>query len=83
HLILGEAGITRSLLDAFPINLRAKVRSAIAHLDRITIDTLPLTDELRERARIMLDLRGNSADVLQKVSSLNLDAEQQEAVNNL
>ncbi|ABA20609.1 Histidyl-tRNA synthetase 2, putative [Trichormus variabilis ATCC 29413] len=83
HLILGEAGITRSLLDAFPINLRAKVRSAIAHLDRITIDTLPLTDELRERARIMLDLRGNSTDVLQKVSSLNLDAEQQEAVNNL
>ncbi|BCL35074.1 ATP phosphoribosyltransferase regulatory subunit [Nostoc sp. MS1] len=83
HLILGEAGITRSLLNAFPVNIRAKVRSAIAHLDRITIDTLPLTDELRERARIMLDLRGNSADVLQKVSSLNLDAEQQEAVNNL
>ncbi|MBD2499228.1 ATP phosphoribosyltransferase regulatory subunit [Anabaena azotica] len=83
HLILGEAGITRSLLNAFPVNLRAKVRSAIAHLDRITIDTLPLTDELRDRARIMLDLRGNSADVLQKVSSLNLDAEQQEAVNNL
>ncbi|MBD2344498.1 ATP phosphoribosyltransferase regulatory subunit [Anabaena subtropica] len=83
HLILGEAGITRSLLNAFPVNLRAKVRSAIAHLDRITIDTLPLTDELRERARIMLDLRGNSADVLQKVSSLGLDAEQQEAVNNL
>ncbi|WP_414577531.1 ATP phosphoribosyltransferase regulatory subunit [Anabaena sp. CCY 9402-a] len=83
HLILGEAGITRSLLNAFPENLRAKVRTAIAHLDRITIDTLPLTDELRDRARIMLDLRGNSADVLQKVSSLGLDAEQQEAVNNL
>lgn len=83
YLILGEAGITRSLLNAFPVNLRAKVRSAIAHLDRITIDTLPLTDELRERARIMLDLRGNSADVLQKVTSLDLDAEQLEAVNNL
>ncbi|WP_016952096.1 ATP phosphoribosyltransferase regulatory subunit [Anabaena sp. PCC 7108] len=83
HLILGEAGITRSLLNAFPANLQTQVRSAIAHLDRITIDTLPLTDELRERARIMLDLRGNSADVLAKVSSLNLDSEQQEAVNNL
>jgi ATP phosphoribosyltransferase regulatory subunit len=83
HLILGEAGITRSLLNAFPVNIRAKVRSAIAHLDRITIDALPLTDELRERARIMLDLRGHSADVLQKVSSLDLDTEQQEAVNNL
>ncbi|MEH1907746.1 MAG: ATP phosphoribosyltransferase regulatory subunit [Nostoc sp.] len=83
HLILGEAGITRSLLSAFPANLQDKVRSAIAHLDRITIDTLPLSDKLRDRARIMLDLRGSSADVLQKVSSLDLDEEQREAVNNL
>ncbi|MBD2726174.1 ATP phosphoribosyltransferase regulatory subunit [Nostoc sp. FACHB-892] len=83
HLILGEAGITRSLLSAFPTNLQDKVRSAIAHLDRITIDSLPLSDKLRDRARIMLDLRGSSADVLQKVSSLDLDEEQREAVNNL
>ncbi|MHC5934290.1 ATP phosphoribosyltransferase regulatory subunit [Nostoc sp.] len=83
HLILGEAGITRSLLSAFPANLQDKVRSAIAHLDRITIDTLPLSDKLRDRARIMLDLRGSSADVLKKVSSLDLDEEQREAVNNL
>ncbi|QLE58614.1 ATP phosphoribosyltransferase regulatory subunit [Nostoc sp. TCL26-01] len=83
HLILGEAGITRSLLNAFPTNLRAKVRSAIAHLDRVTIDNLPLSEELRQRAKIMLDLRGTSADVLQKVSSLDLDPEQQAAVNDL
>ncbi|MFN6517104.1 MAG: ATP phosphoribosyltransferase regulatory subunit [Nostoc sp. CreGUA01] len=83
HLILGEAGITRSLLNAFPINLQDRVRSAIAHLDRITIDTLPLNDELRDRARIMMDLRGSSAHVLQKVSSLDLDEQQQQAVNNL
>ena len=83
YLILGEAGITRSLLSAFPANLQDKVRSAIAHLDRITIDNLPLSDKLRDRARIILDLRGPSADVLQKVSSLDLDEEQREAVNNL
>jgi ATP phosphoribosyltransferase regulatory subunit len=83
HLILGEAGITRSLLSAFPANLQDKVRSAIAHLDRITIDTLPLSDKLRDRAQIMLDLRGESAEVLQKVSSLDLDEEQQQALNNL
>ncbi|MBW4674298.1 MAG: ATP phosphoribosyltransferase regulatory subunit [Desmonostoc geniculatum HA4340-LM1] len=83
HLILGEAGITRSLLNAFGANLQDKVRTAIAHLDRITIDTLPLSDELRDRARIMMDLRGSSADVLQKVSSLDLDEQQQQAVNNL
>ncbi|MBD2611513.1 MAG: ATP phosphoribosyltransferase regulatory subunit [Nostoc sp. ZfuVER08] len=83
HLILGEAGITRSLLNAFGANLQNKVRTAIAHLDRITIDTLPLSDELRDRARIMMDLRGPSAEVLEKVSSLQLDEQQQQAINNL
>ncbi|GAX44416.1 putative histidyl-tRNA synthetase 2 [Tolypothrix sp. NIES-4075] len=83
HLILGEAGITRSLLSAFPPNLQATVRSAIANLDRIALDSLPLSDELKQRARIILDLRGTSADVLEKVSNLGLDAEQQAAVNDL
>lgn len=83
HLILGEAGITRSLLSAFPPNLQATVRSAIANLDRITLDSLPLSDELKQRAKIMLDLRGNPADVLELVSNLGLDAEQQTAVNDL
>ncbi|NJM69775.1 MAG: ATP phosphoribosyltransferase regulatory subunit [Scytonema sp. RU_4_4] len=83
YFILGEAEITRSLLKAFPPHLQEKVRSAIAHLDRVTIDTLPLSDELRERARIMLDLRGNPAEVLQKVSSLGLDQPLQAVVDNL
>ncbi len=83
HLILGEAAITRSLLSAFPLNLQATVRSAIANLDRIALDSLPLSDELKQRAKIILDLRGKPADVLQKVSNLGLDAEQQIAVNDL
>ncbi len=81
HLILGEAGITRSLLKAFPEHLQGKVRSAISSLDRVTIDTLPLSDELRERARIMLDLRGNPTDVLKLVSSLGLDQSLEAVVN--
>lgn len=83
HLVLGEAGITRSLLGTFPVHLQGKIRTAIANLDRITIDNLPLSDELRHRARILLDLRGNSADVLQKVKSFDLDPQQQAAVNDL
>jgi ATP phosphoribosyltransferase regulatory subunit len=83
HLVLGEAGITRSLLSAFPTHLQAQVRSAIAHLDRVTIDALPLNEELRKRATIMLDLRGNPVDVLQKVTNFDLDTKQQEAVNHL
>ena len=83
RLILGEAGITRSLLNAFPPEIRNQVRRAIANLDRVTIDTLPLEEELRQRAKIMLDLRGDSKDVLQKVSSLHLEPDQHEAINNL
>lgn len=83
HLILGEAGLTRSLLSPFPEALREKVRSAIAHLDRITLETLPLKDDLRERALMLLDLRGRPADVLQKVANLELEPPQQEALNNL
>jgi len=59
-LILGEAGITR-LRRPSTCN-PDKVRSAIAHLDRVAIETLPLSDELRSRARIILDLRGRPAD---------------------
>ncbi|PAX51219.1 ATP phosphoribosyltransferase regulatory subunit [Brunnivagina elsteri] len=83
HLILGEAGITRSLLEAFPPNLRSSVRHCVAHLDRVTLDTLTLSDELHERARIMLDLRGSAADVFPKLASLTLDSSQQAAVNEL
>ena len=83
HLIVGEAGITQSLLKAFPANLKNQIRSGIANLDRVAIDTLPLSDELRDRAKIILDLRGKSTDVLEKIKTLNLDSEQQQAVDNL
>jgi len=82
-LILGEAGIARSLLSTFPVNLREQVRYAIANLDRITLETLPLSHELRDRALKMLDLRGRPADILQKLASLNLEIPQTEALNYL
>ncbi len=82
-LVLGEAGITRSLLSTFPVALQDKVRHAIAHLDYVTLETLPLSNELRERAKIMLDLRGRPADVLQRVSTLDLDLPQKEALKHL
>jgi ATP phosphoribosyltransferase regulatory subunit len=69
HLILGEAGLTRSLLSPFPPELQDRVRHAIAHLDRVTLETLPLSAQLRQRALL--------------VSTLELEPPQQEAVNNL
>ncbi|MBE9181217.1 ATP phosphoribosyltransferase regulatory subunit [Oculatella sp. LEGE 06141] len=83
HLVLGEAGLTRSLLSAFPEALREAVREAIANLDRIALETLPLSAELRDRALFILDLRGRPADVLQRISSLDLDAQQRATVSNL
>lgn len=83
HLILGEADLTRSLFSVFGEPLQAKVRNAIANLDRVTLETLPLSPELRERALFLFDLRGRPEDVLQKVANLELDASQQKIVNNL
>ncbi|MEB3336929.1 MAG: ATP phosphoribosyltransferase regulatory subunit [Leptolyngbyaceae bacterium] len=83
HLVLGEAGLTRSLLSPFPDALQAPIRSAIAHLDRITLENLPLSPELRDRALFLLDLRGKPEDVLQRVSRLDLDPSQRSAVNHL
>jgi ATP phosphoribosyltransferase regulatory subunit len=82
-IVLGEAGLTRSLLSVFPAALQAKIRTAIAQLDRIALESLPLPDQLRDRALLLFDLRGNPAEVLQKATRLNLDAAQQTALNNL
>ena len=83
NLILGEAGLTRSLFSPFPPSVQDKVRQAIAHLDRVTLETLPLSPELRERALFLFDLRGRPADILQQVASLDLDPKEQEIVNTL
>jgi ATP phosphoribosyltransferase regulatory subunit len=42
-----------------------------------------MSQELRERALFLFDLRGQPEDVLSLVAQLELDAEQQQALNNL
>ncbi|HAO13434.1 MAG TPA: ATP phosphoribosyltransferase regulatory subunit [Planktothrix sp. UBA8407] len=82
-LIVGEAGLTQSLLSPFPTKEREKVRTAIANLDRIGLESLSLSSELRERALFLFDLRGRPETVLSQVSQLDLDPDQRQAVNNL
>uniref|UniRef100_A0A832GZ57 ATP phosphoribosyltransferase regulatory subunit n=1 Tax=Oscillatoriales cyanobacterium SpSt-402 TaxID=2282168 RepID=A0A832GZ57_9CYAN len=82
-LVLGESGLTRSLLSPFPEALQSKIRYAIAHLDRVTLETLPLSSELRDRALFLLDLRGNPTDVLQKTAQLELSDSQRLSLDNL
>lgn len=83
QVVLGNAGLTRSLLESFPVSLRAVVRGAIAALDRVQLETLDFSDELRQRALQLLDLRGRPQDVLQQVSQLTLTPEQQALVHDL
>ncbi|CCH66154.1 ATP phosphoribosyltransferase regulatory subunit [Richelia intracellularis HM01] len=83
HLILGDAGITRSLLKIFPQQVRPQVRQAIANLDRVAIDKLSLSEELKTHAKTILDLRGKPHDTLKKVYKFDLGKPQKEAVNNL
>lgn len=83
HLVLGEAGLTASLLEPFPPNLREKIREAIANLDRIALEKLPLSPPMRERAMLLFDLRGRPEDVLSIVTNLDLDLPQKTALNNL
>ncbi|MDJ0702148.1 MAG: ATP phosphoribosyltransferase regulatory subunit [Leptolyngbyaceae cyanobacterium MO_188.B28] len=83
RLILGDAGLTHSLLSVFPDALRDKVRRAIAHLDRVALETLSMSEELKQRALFLMDLRGRPSDVLQQVSSLDLSSSQRDSVNDL
>jgi ATP phosphoribosyltransferase regulatory subunit len=83
HVIVGNAGLTRSLLDCFPPAVRPLVRDAIARLDRVQLETLALSDDLRDRALTLMDLRGAPKDVLQRVSQLPLEPHQRAIVNDL
>jgi ATP phosphoribosyltransferase regulatory subunit len=82
-ILLGEAGLTRSLFSIFPEGIREQVRQAIAHLDRLALETMTLPEDLRDRALLLFDLRGNSTEVLQKVVKLDLAPAQRAALNNL
>lgn len=87
HLILGEAGLTRSLLEPFPSHLRHQIRHAIAHLDRVALERPPLanglSDKLKEWAFLLFDLRGRPQDVLARVAQFELDDSQRQALNHL
>jgi ATP phosphoribosyltransferase regulatory subunit len=82
-LVLGDAHLTRALLSPFPLSVQNQVRQALAHLDRVTLESLDLSSELRRHALQLFDLRGKPETVLQRVSSLELSAEAQVTVNRL
>jgi ATP phosphoribosyltransferase regulatory subunit len=83
QILLGEAGLTRSLLSVFPEGLRTQVRDALAKLDRLKIEAMPLTPDQQRHALLLMDLRGKPGWVLEKVKQLDLNAQQQQQVAQL
>jgi len=83
HLVLGEAELTRSLLDPFPEQLRHQVRLAIAQLDRLALEDMALGEGLKELALTLFDLRGTPEAVLKTVSSLDLTPSQKTIIQKL
>ena len=82
-ILLGEAGLTRSLLAVFPEAVRTQIRTCIANLDRIALENLDLTNDLKQQALFLFDLRGKPEEVLSKISTLNLDHDARITVDNL
>jgi ATP phosphoribosyltransferase regulatory subunit len=82
-LVLGDANLTRSLLVPFPPVLRNQVRQALAHLDRVALENLELSGELKHYALKLFDLRGKPEAVLQLVSGLDLSEDARATVARL
>jgi ATP phosphoribosyltransferase regulatory subunit len=83
RIILGEAGLSQALLAQFPIEFRTQIRHCLAHLDRVTLERLPLTPAQQQLALSLLDLRGNPTLVLAKLARLELDTASQATIAHL
>jgi ATP phosphoribosyltransferase regulatory subunit len=83
QIILGEAGLSRALLAQFPIEFQTQIRRCLAHLDRVTLEQLPLTPQQRHLALSLLDLRGNPHLVLSQLAQLELDSQSQATIAHL
>ena len=83
QIILGEAGLSRVLLDRFPREFQTQIRECWAHLDRVGLEQLPLTPQDRQLALSAIDLRGNPDRILATLAELNLDETSKTTIANL
>ncbi|MFO8040654.1 MAG: ATP phosphoribosyltransferase regulatory subunit [Sodalinema sp.] len=83
QVVLGEAQLTRSLLEPFPEPSRTAIRAAIADLDYVTLETLDLSPEHRDRALNLFNLRGTPEEVLERLQTFDLPENAQQALDNL
>lgn len=83
QIILGEAGLSRALLAQFPLEFQTQIRRCLAHLDRVTLEQLPLAPVQQQLALSLIDLRGKPDRVLAKLAQLELDAASQATIAHL
>ncbi len=83
QLLLGDAGLTNSLLAIFPLPHRLQIRRCLASLDRVTLERLDLEEHLKQKALQLFELRGNPIEVLSRLSKWELDNSAAKAVNHL
>ncbi|MGD1867797.1 MAG: ATP phosphoribosyltransferase regulatory subunit [Phormidesmis sp.] len=84
NIVLGEAALTYSLLAPFPESIRETVRQNIAELNRVGLETLPLSEELSAIALQLMDLRGTPTNVLKTLANdFALNEHQQTLVDRL
>ncbi len=83
QIVLGEAGLSRALLAHFPPEFQPQIRRCLAHLDRVTLEQLPLDPSQQQLALSLLDLRGSPTRVLAKLATLSLDEHSQTTIANL
>ncbi|MEO1134579.1 MAG: ATP phosphoribosyltransferase regulatory subunit, partial [Cyanobacteria bacterium J06639_1] len=75
-LILGEVGLTESILDTIAPSARTAARKAIANLDRVYLETADLSERDRQCALQLFDLRGTPERVFAELQSLPLTLHQ-------
>ncbi|MEM9511957.1 MAG: ATP phosphoribosyltransferase regulatory subunit [Cyanobacteria bacterium P01_E01_bin.48] len=75
-LILGEVGLTESILDTIAPSARASVRKALVQLDRVYLETADLSERDRQCALQLFDLRGTPERVLSQLKALPLSLHQ-------
>lgn len=83
QIVMGDADLSRALLDQFPIEDRTQIRRCLAHLDRVTLEQLPLSVELQQLALALLELRGNPERVLARLKQLELDPASQATIDRI
>jgi len=84
QLVLGDAGLTQSLLAKLPQNLQNPVRDCITRLDYVELSQLPYPNAATKTLALQLfDLRGSVSEVLDRLTQLELQGESLERVDRL